>query len=32
MNLNEVIVEDAALTWFVELGDTVGYGPAVSAW
>jgi len=32
MSLNESIVEKAALTWFLELGDTIGHGPAVSAW
>jgi len=27
MSLNESIVEDAALQWFVELGYTLGHGP-----
>ena len=27
MSLNESIVEDAALTWFGELGYAVGHGP-----
>ena len=27
MNLNEAIVEDAALQWFGELGYAIGYGP-----
>jgi type I restriction enzyme R subunit len=27
MSLNESIVEDAALQWFVELGYTFGHGP-----
>jgi hypothetical protein len=27
MSLNETIVEDAALTWFGELGYAVGHGP-----
>jgi type I restriction enzyme R subunit len=27
MSLNEAIVEDAALTWFGELGYAVGHGP-----
>jgi hypothetical protein len=27
MNLNEAIVEDAALEWFGELGYAVGHGP-----
>ena len=27
MNLNESIVEDAALEWFGELGYAVGHGP-----
>ena len=27
MSLNESIVEDAALTWFGELGYVVGHGP-----
>ena len=28
--LNESIVEDAALTWFGELGYAVGYGPQLA--
>jgi type I restriction enzyme R subunit len=27
MSLTESIVEDAALTWFGELGSTLGHGP-----
>jgi len=27
MTLNESIIEDATLTWFGELGYTVGHGP-----
>ena len=27
LSLNESIVEDAALTWFGELGYTIGHGP-----
>ncbi len=27
MNLNESVVEDAALTWFGELGYAIGHGP-----
>jgi type I restriction enzyme, R subunit len=27
MNLNESIVEDAALEWFGELGYAIGHGP-----
>ena len=27
MTLNESIVEDAALEWFLELGYAVGHGP-----
>ena len=27
MSLNESIVEDAALTWFGELGYAIGHGP-----
>jgi type I restriction enzyme R subunit len=27
MNLNEAIVEDAALQWFAELGYAIGHGP-----
>ncbi len=27
MSLNESMVEDAALSWFGELGYTVGHGP-----
>ncbi len=30
MNLNESIVEDAALEWFGELGYTVGHGPQLA--
>jgi len=30
MSLNESIVEDAALTWFGELGYAVGYGPQLA--
>jgi type I restriction enzyme R subunit len=30
MNLNESIVEDAALEWFGELGYAVGHGPAMA--
>jgi type I restriction enzyme R subunit len=30
MNLNEAIVEDAALTWFGELGYAVGHGPEMA--
>ena len=30
MSLNESIVEDAALTWFEELGYAVGYGPQLA--
>ena len=30
MTLNESIVEDAALTWFGELGYTVGHGPHIA--
>ena len=30
MSLNESIVEDAALTWFGELGYTVGHGPQLA--
>ena len=30
MSLNESIVEDGALTWFRELGYTVGYGPQLA--
>ena len=29
MNLNESIVEEAALEWFEELGYTIGHGPQV---
>lgn len=27
MNLNESIIEDAALTWFGEFGYAIGHGP-----
>ncbi len=30
MSLNEAIVEDAAMTWFSELGYSVGYGPKIA--
>ena len=30
MTLNESIVEDAALTWFGELGYAVGHGPQLA--
>ena len=30
MSLNEAIVEDAALSWFAELGYTVGHGPQIA--
>lgn len=30
MSLNESIVEDAALTWFGELGYAVGHGPQMA--
>ncbi len=30
MNLNEAIVEDAALTWFAELGYALGHGPQLA--
>ena len=30
MNLNESIVEDAALEWFGELGYAVGHGPQLA--
>jgi len=30
MKLNESIVENAALTWFDELGYTIGHGPHLS--
>ena len=30
MTLNEFIVEDAALEWFVELGYVVGHGPQLA--
>src|SRR4249920_3509028 len=30
MSLNESVVEDAALTWFGELGYAVGYGPQMA--
>ena len=30
MSLNEAIVEDAALTWFGELGYAVGHGPQIA--
>ena len=30
MSLNESIVEDAALTWFAELGYAVGHGPDIA--
>ena len=30
MSLNESIVEDAALTWFDELGYAVGHGPQLA--
>ncbi len=30
MNLNESIVEDAALEWFGELGYSVGHGPLIA--
>ena len=30
MGLNESIVEDAALTWFGELGYAVGHGPQMA--
>jgi len=30
MSLNESIVEDAALTWFRELGYAVGHGPQLA--
>ena len=30
MSLTESIVEEAALTWFGELGYVVGYGPQVA--
>ena len=30
MSLNESIVEDAALTWFGELGYAVGHGPHIA--
>jgi len=30
MSLNESIVEDAALTWFAELGYAVGHGPKIA--
>ena len=30
MSLNESIVEDAALTWFGELGYAVGHGPQLA--
>ena len=29
-NLNESIVEDAALTWFEELGYSIGHGPQMA--
>ena len=31
MTLNESIVEEAALTWFGELGYAVGHGPHTAA-
>ena len=30
MTLNESVVEDAALTWFGELGYAVGHGPELA--
>jgi hypothetical protein len=30
MRLNESIVEDAALTWFGEMGYAVGHGPQIA--
>ena len=30
MKLNEFHVEDAALTWFGQLGYAVGYGPQIA--
>lgn len=30
MSLNEFIVEDAALTWFGEVGYAVGHGPQIA--
>jgi len=30
MSLNEAIVEDAALSWFGELGYAVGHGPNIA--
>ena len=30
MSLNEIILEDAALTWFRELGYAVGHGPQLA--
>ena len=30
MSLNESIVEDAALTWFGDLGYSVGHGPQLA--
>ena len=30
MSLNESVVEDAALTWFGELGDAVGHRPQLA--
>ncbi|MEO8615492.1 MAG: type I restriction endonuclease [Luteolibacter sp.] len=30
MSLNESIVEEAALTWFGELGYAVGHGPQIA--
>ena len=30
MSLNESMVEEAALTWFAELGYTVGQGPKLA--
>lgn len=30
MNLTESILEDAALTWFKELGYAVAYGPHIA--
>ncbi len=31
MNLNESIVEEAALTWFGELGCSIGHGPLMAS-
>jgi type I restriction enzyme R subunit len=30
MSLNESIVEEASLSWFSDLGYTVGHGPAMA--